>query len=194
MQSFAARSERFKAIYDRVRIGFDHLDAYLKTLMPLTRRMGRRRTLITGKAISEFVISVFEERLEKEKIQINFTEQFYNQSVVTFTSTLYPVFINIIDNAIHWVTKSSGDKIITLDASKLGFVIQDSGPGIPTIDQQNVFEFGFSRRLGGQGMGLYIARQTLEREGFEIVLEPYKPDAGAVFRIEPTEDKEIETE
>lgn len=146
MQPFAIRSERFKDIYERVRIGFDHLDAYLKTLVPLTRRMGRRRTHITGKAVSEFVISVFEERLEKERIKLNFTASFYSQGVVAFTSTLYPVFINVIDNAIHWVAKSSGEKSITLDASENGFIIKDSGPGIPTIDQQNVFEFGFSRR------------------------------------------------
>lgn len=194
MQSFAARSERFKTIYDRVRVGFDHLDAHIKTLMPLTRRMGRRRTLITGKAISEFIISVFEERLERENIKINFTDRFYNQTVVSFTSTLYPVFINIIDNAIHWVMKSSANKIITLDSCDSGFIIEDSGPGIPTIDQQNVFEFGFSRRIGGQGMGLYIARQTLEREGFEISLEPYRPDTGAVFRIQQIKDQEIAAE
>lgn len=194
MQPFSARSERFKTIYDRVRVGFDHLDAYLKTLMPLTRRMGRRRTLITGKAISEFVLSVFEEKLEKNKIKIHFTDRFYNQSVFTFASTLYPVFINLIDNSIHWLTKYSVEKIITLDASEQGFIIKDSGPGIPTIDQQNVFEFGFSRRIGGQGMGLYIARQTLKHEGFEILLDPYCPDTGAVFKIEPTEDKKIEAE
>ncbi|RRA92488.1 ATP-binding protein [Aeromonas veronii] len=194
MLPFAARSERFKAVYERVRIGFDHLDAYLKTLMPLTRRMGRRRTLITGKAVSEFVISVFEERLEKEQVKIQFTDCFYNQSVFTFTSTLLPVFINIIDNSIHWLAKTSGERNIILDASERGFIIQDSGPGIPTIDQNNVFEFGFSRRIGGQGMGLYIARQTLEREGFAIYLEPYRPDTGAVFRIEPIEDQELEAE
>ncbi|MFB4357159.1 ATP-binding protein [Pantoea sp. BR_17] len=194
MQPFAARNEKFKMIYERVRVGFEHLDAYLKTLMPLTRRIGRRRTLITGKAISEFISSVFEERFEKENITVKYTSRFYKQSIVTFTSTLYPVFINVIDNAIHWVTRSTGEKVITLDATKKGFMIQDSGPGIPTIDQHNVFEFGFSRRVGGQGMGLYIAQQTLNRENFDIILEPYRPDTGAVFRIEPTKEHEIETE
>lgn len=66
----------------------------------------------------------------------------------------------------------------------------DSGPGIPTIDHENVFEFGFGRRIGGQGMGLYIARQTLQRDGFDITLESYQPNTGAVFIIEPIQDKE----
>lgn len=194
MQPYATRNERFKIIYDRVRIGFEHLDAYLKTFTPLTRRMGRRRTQVTGKAVSEFIFSIFDDRLDKENINLKCTSSFYNQSVVTFTSTLYPVFINIIDNAIHWVARSTGDKVITLDASEHGFIIKDSGPGIPTIDHQNVFEFGFSRRIGGQGMGLYIARQTLERDGFELILEPYQPDVGAVFKIEPKKNQEIEME
>ncbi|MBJ8982782.1 ATP-binding protein [Citrobacter freundii] len=194
MLPFAARNERFKNIYERVRTGFDHLDGYLKSLMPLARRMGRRRISITGKAISEFLISVFEERMIKEEVKFTFTENFFNQSVVSFTSTLYPVFINIIDNALHWLAKSSGEKLITLDASDTGFIIKDSGPGIPTIDQHNVFEFGFSRRLGGQGMGLYIARQTLEQDGFEIYLDPYDPNSGAVFRIEKAQDDKNDTE
>lgn len=194
MQQFATRSERFKNIYERVRTGFDHLDAYLKTLMPLTRRMGRRRTQITGKAISEFIFSIFEERLVKENIKLSCTSGFYNQSVITYTSTLYPVFINIVDNAIHWLARSSGEKSITLDATENGFSIKDSGPGIPTIDQQNVFEFGFTRRIGGQGMGLYIARQTLVRDGFELLLEPYQPESGAVFKIEPKENQDLEVE
>lgn len=194
MQAFANRSERFKEIYDRVRTGFDHLDAYLRTLTPLTKRQARKRTQITGKSLSEFLISVFDERLQKENIQLNFTANFIAQNINFFTSTLYPVFINLVDNAIYWVSKTSNKKVITLDASKTGFIISDSGPGIPTIDQKNVFEFGFGRRIGGQGMGLYIAKQTLERDDFELILDPYKPDVGATFRIEPKKIQESEME
>ena len=190
MQAFANRSERFREIYDRVRTGFDHLDAYLRTLTPLTKRQARRRTQITGKALSEFITSVFDERLQKEGIQLSYTAKFLTQSILSFTSTIYPVFINLIDNAIYWVSKSTDKKNIILDASESGFIIMDTGPGIPTIDHQNVFEFGFGRRIGGQGMGLYIARQTLERDEFEITLEPYRPDIGATFRIEPKMNQE----
>ncbi|MBE3176066.1 ATP-binding protein [Enterobacter cloacae complex sp. P29RS] len=190
MQVFANRSENFRAIYDRVRSGFDHLDAYLKTFTPLTRSQSRRRTTITGKALSEFIESVFDDRFKKEEVRISYTSSFINQSIQAYTSTIYSVFINLIDNAIYWVSKGSADKSITLDASKNGFKIMDSGPGIPTIDHENVFEFGFGRRIGGQGMGLYIARQTLQRDGFDITLESYQPNTGAVFIIEPIQDKE----
>jgi signal transduction histidine kinase len=190
MGPWAAKNQKLWPIYDKIRTGFDHLDGYLRTFTPLARRLARKRTEITGQAIGEFVIDVFGERLDKENIKVNFTPSFISYSAVGFTSTLYPAFVNLIDNAIFWVTKSTGDKTITLDADKNGFVVKDSGPGIPTIDRENVFEFGFSKRVGGQGMGLYVAKQTLERDEFTITLDEYSPDCGAVFRIHSVQDEE----
>ena len=81
--------------------------------------------------------------------------------------------------------------MITLDATDTGFVIKDSGPGIPTIDKDNVFEFAFSRKAGGRGMGLYVVKKTLEDEGFEVTLAPYNPNEGACFSIIPKLEQEV---
>jgi signal transduction histidine kinase len=188
MQPWAQKNEKLLQIYNRIRTGFDHLDGYLKTFSPLTRRLSRKKVKITGQAVSEFIKDVFAERIEKEHIEINFTNAFFAQHVNGFTSTIYPAFVNLVDNAIHWLSKSSGDRVITLDANDRGFLIKDSGPGIPSIDRENVFEFGFTRKVGGQGMGLYVARQTLEADGFEITLGDFQPDVGATFYIAPKED------
>lgn len=67
----------------------------------------------------------------------------------------------------------------------------DSGPGIQAIDNENIFEFGFSRRIGGRGMGLYVTRQTLEKDGFQISLDSYIPTSGAIFRISKKNVEEI---
>jgi len=37
-------------------------------------------------------------------------------------------------------------------------------------------------------MGLYVAKQNLENDGFVIVLDPYSPSHGAVFRIQESKD------
>jgi signal transduction histidine kinase len=188
MQPWAQKNEKLLHIYSRIRTGFDHLDGYLKTFSPLTRRLSRKKVKITGQAVSEFIKDVFAERIEKEHIEINFTNAFFAQHVNGFTSTIYPALVNLVDNAIHWLSKSSGDRVITLDANDRGFLIKDSGPGIPSIDRENVFEFGFTRKVGGQGMGLYVAKQTLEADGFEITLGDYQSDEGATFYINPKKD------
>ena len=189
MQPWANKNEKLNIIYQNIRTGFDHLDGYLKLFDPLTRRLARKKVKITGDALSKFVINVFGERLRNEGIDLVVTNEFLVQSCFGFTSTIYPAFINIIDNSIYWLGKSSGAKRISLDASNDGFIIRDSGPGIPTIDQENVFEFAFSRKVGGRGMGLYIVRKTLEDEGFEISLSQYNPNEGACFTIGQKQEK-----
>lgn len=191
MGPWAAKNQKLKPIYDRIRLGFDHLDGYLRTFTPLARRLNRKRTVITGNAIREFVIDVFDEKIIKENIIFKFSDRFVAFHLVSFTSTLYPAFVNIIDNAIFWVSKSSGEKTILLDADDYGFIIKDTGPGIPTVDRDNVFEFGFSKRIGGQGMGLYVAKQTLENDGLALHLDEYLPECGAVFRIYSKTSAEI---
>lgn len=191
MQLWANKNEKLNAIYQDIRTGFDHLEGYLKVFDPLTRRLARKRVKITGKALSDFVVNVFWDRLESNGIELTVTDEFLEQSCIGFTSTIYPAFINLIDNSIYWLGKSSGEKLITLDANGTGFVVKDSGPGIPTIDRENVFEFAFSRKVGGRGMGLYVVKKTLEEEGFDISLEQYNPKEGACFTISPKQDNDI---
>lgn len=191
LQPWANKNEKLNLIYQDIRNGFEHLEGYLKLFTPLTRRLARKKVTITGKAVSDFVNSVFWDRLANEKIELKVTNKFLEQSMIGFTSTIYPAIINIIDNSIFWLGKASGEKVITLDATEDGFVIQDSGPGIPTIDKDNVFEFAFSRKAGGRGMGLYVVRKTLEDEGFEVSLAPYNPEEGACFTISPKPKQDL---
>jgi signal transduction histidine kinase len=191
MQPWASKNEKLNLIYQDIRSGFEHLEGYLKVFTPLTRRLARKKVTITGKATSDFVNSVFWDRLANEKIELKVTDKFLDQSLIGFTSTLYPAIINLIDNSIFWLGKASGEKVITLDATRTGFIIKDSGPGIPTIDNENVFEFAFSRKASGRGMGLYVVRKTLEEEGFEVSLAPYNPSEGACFTISPKPEHDL---
>lgn len=192
LKPWADQNIKLSNIFERLRTGFDHLDGYLKTFTPLTRRLSRKKVNITGSAIIDFIRDVFQEKLEKNDIKIECTNEFINQSIFSFTSSLYPAFINIIDNSIYWLTKSNNDKIIILDATEFGFIIKDSGPGISTRDRDVIFELGFTRKIGGRGMGLYISKETLKEDGLSLQLEPYNPSSGASFSIEPLNENEVE--
>ncbi|HAV4601930.1 TPA: regulator, partial [Acinetobacter baumannii] len=181
---WAKANPKLQEIYDNIRTGFDHLDGYLRTFTPLSRRLTRRKSIITGEALSLFLKEIFSERLEKENVEMLFTTEFLNFKIQAFSSTLYPAIVNLVDNAIYWANKSSSlQKKVKLHADNENLFIADTGPGVPLIDRENIFEFGFSRKIGGRGMGLYIARQTLERDGFNLELEEFDPEIGAVFKI-----------
>ena len=62
-------------------------------------------------------------------------------------------------------------------------IFSDSGPGIPHELAEKVFEPLFSRKEGGRGMGLTIARQMVEAHGGRIVVITDARRRGANFLL-----------
>jgi signal transduction histidine kinase len=59
--------------------------------------------------------------------------------------------------------------VIQLDGSHGTLIVSDNGPGILKEDEKFIFEPFFSGKgEEGRGLGLYIARQLLERQDFSI--------------------------
>ena len=102
-------------------------------------------------------------------------------------TAFYPVFMNLVDNAIFWLKDCPLPREIRLDVNEDGFIVSDTGPGIPVRDREAVFELGFTRKPGGSGLGLYISREVLRKEGFFLELAEPVPDRGATFKIYPKE-------
>jgi len=103
--------------------------------------------------------------------------------VECFPSTLYPALINIIDNAIYWLSSEKGDRIVLLDAISEALVIANNGPGIDERDRQRIFERGFSRKPGGRGLGLFISARALKAEGMTLAIESPPEGFGAAFHV-----------
>jgi len=171
LRPWAKANKGLNEIYIDLKSSFDHLDSYLKLFTPLSRRLNRERTDISGEHIRKYLIDIFDDRLFRHKVNLQATERFKSKVVAGFPSTLYPTFVNLVDNAIYWLTTvKGGTRNIILDANSEGFIIANSGPGIPLRDADRIFEFGISGKPGGRGMGLYISRTTLRKEGFDLVL------------------------
>ena len=181
---WAKANEPLNEIYNGLKTSFDHLDNYLKLFTPLSRRMNRERTEISGEHIWKYLIDIFDSRLIRHNVSLHVTEQFKGKVVEGFPSTLYPTFVNLVDNAIYWLSsKKEGVRDIVLDADSDGFTILNSGTGIPLRDADRIFEFGISSKPGGRGMGLYISRETLRREGYDLVLINPGEINPPIFRI-----------
>jgi signal transduction histidine kinase len=91
---------------------------------------------------------------------------------------LLQVFLNLFDNAVYWLrSKTSGKRQIEvlLDGDDGQLIFADNGPGIKADDAPYVFEpFYSGRGEEGRGLGLYIARQLLERQDYSIELADTK--------------------
>lgn len=160
-------------IYKGIKDSFEHLDSYLTLFTPLNRRLQRNQTEVRGSEIEEFLDKLFDERFKRHQIQLKATKEFRKTVLTSYPSTLYPVFVNIIDNATYWVKNRNEEGIIELDADKEGYIISNNGPEILENDIETIFEMGFSRKPAGRGLGLHIAKEVLIEQGMDIkVIEP----------------------
>ncbi|CAM2972685.1 histidine kinase [Dermacoccus abyssi] len=183
LRSWAQQNSGLRPLYTDLRVSFDHLDGYLKLFTPLHRRLYREPVEIRGIDIQRYLHDVFEKRLVQEQIVLQFSESFEKMHVRMYPSTLYPVIVNLIDNAIYWLSRYAGDRVIYLDKSPGSITVTDSGPGISVGDEEAVFEQGFSRKPSGSGYGLFVAREVLRRDGADITLAAPAADRGAQFKI-----------
>ena len=191
LRGWAATNPQLDEIYQNIRTNFEHFDEYMNVFKPFDRRLQRKKIDIPGQEIRYYLQRLFEDRMTRHNITIKATRKFDNAIIHTYPSTIYPCFVNIVDNAIYWITKDAegkpllgdGKREIQLDADADGLLVSNSGPGIKRRIADRIFEFRYSRKKNGRGMGLYISREILRREGLDIVLEKPGENVKPVFRI-----------
>lgn len=160
----------------------------LKFLSPLKLSGHKEIRKITGLDLFEYVGRYFSKQFSTADIIFDCTSEFLSLSVTDLQSRLYPVFINIINNAIYWVQRIDGNKRKILLSYKDGEVfISDDGPGVDGDDLENLFTLFFTRKQkGGRGVGLYLCKQNLMASGHTIRYETrddFKILSGANFAI-----------
>ncbi len=185
LKAWADVNEGLGKLYDSIRTSFDHLDGYLTLFTPLQRRLYRKAVEIRGSEIRDFLEELFRARLTRHDVSFTATRAFADAKIVGFPSSFYPVFVNLVDNAIFWLSQQNPrlERNIALDERGGTLLVADTGPGVNVRDREAIFEFGFSRKPGGRGMGLHIGRETLRRVGFDLQL--MDGDGGAIFGVVP---------
>ena len=188
LKPWADANSRLNDLYREIRSSFDHPDGYLTLFTPLDKRLQRRRVRMRGSEIYRFLLDLFGERLRRHDVTLSATEAFRDAAVVSFRSSFYPCFVNLMDNALFWLVSQDPkrERTIELDADGPTLTVTDTGPGIPPRDAEAAFEMGFTRRPGGRGMGLYISRQTLRQVGYDLILDRFEEGRGARFRFSPS--------
>jgi len=183
LRPWASANDDLAALYQEIRNNFDHLDGHLNLFTPLQRRLYRKAISIKGSDINHYVRTLFEVRLKRHNIALKTTDDFLHAEITGFPSTVYPVFVNILDNAIFWLKDVKSEKLITLDAEEGAFLISNNSLAIHKRDYKAIFEQGFTRKPGGRGLGLFISRKALQKEGMDIEVVPNDDKYGVTMRI-----------
>jgi len=189
LRPWANSNDELSALYQDIRNNFDHLDGHLNLFTPLQRRLYRKAISINGSDINHYLRALFEVRMKRHGVELKATDAFLQSKITVFPSTIYPVFVNIIDNAMFWLKDIDDEKCITLDADCGAFIVSNNGPSINQRDISAIFDQGFTRKPGGRGLGLFISKKALQKEGMDINVEPNSRKRGVTILIRwPSDD------
>lgn len=185
LKAWSDVNQQLDGVYKNIKVNFEHLDGYLNLFTPLNRRLNRKKEDISLMEIKMFLIDLFKSRLERHNITFKHTNGFAKEKLFGFRSTFYPVFVNLIDNAIYWLNHSNvEEKIIRLHADETGVYVSNNGIEILVQDKEKIFDLGFSRKSNGRGMGLNISKEVLNAEKHNIFVVPPKEGSTVTFKIE----------
>ena len=134
------------------------------------------------------VLAIFGRRLESRSIKLKVDIP----AGTLFTGSsgeIRQVLCNLVANALD--ASSPGAHIIVRarkfslleSGSRVSISIADSGSGIPRQNLKNIFEPFFTSKVGvGTGLGLWVSKQLVERNGGTICVRS-RVGQGTVFRL-----------
>jgi C4-dicarboxylate-specific signal transduction histidine kinase len=153
-----------------IKVAHEALADRLRFLSPLKLSGPKFKTPLSGAEILRYVNRFFGASLGGDNVSLDATDRFLLFSVYEQPSRIFPVFINLINNAAYWVRqKNPQEGHILLDAIDERVVIGDNGPGVDKDDLKHLFSLFFTRKVrGGRGVGLYLCRANLAAGGHTI--------------------------
>ena len=173
--------------FEDIRAWLAQIAALRERLMP---RAGGRRGRATVFGVQDEIasnIDLYEGLLARQRLVPEVRAPRKPLVVQMARSSLGQIIANLLDNSLYWVTQqygqgNGGHILIELKPLEHGFRIRvaDDGPGVPDEDRERIFEFEFSRKPNGMGLGLFIAREVIEPYG-RLVYSDAGPLSGACF-------------
>jgi K+-sensing histidine kinase KdpD len=176
----------------------ERLNRLVSNLLELTRlEAGKVTVKRVPQAIDEVIGSSLyrlERQLEGRRIETNVPE---DVPLAAFDPVLLEqVFTNLLENALKYTPPGTPiDISVRREHSRIVVDVADRGPGVPSGEEEKVFERlyrgdGDRRSAGGIGLGLTICRAIITAHDGKIWLEN-RPGGGAVFRftLPASEDK-----
>jgi signal transduction histidine kinase len=132
----------------------------IRFLSPLKLSGYQVRREITGLDIREHIEGFFGDRFDRQKVKLKFGEKFLSMKIKDIPSRIYPVFTNLINNALYWVCLSEKRRIV-IGIKGDDVIVANSGPPVDEDDIPRLFDLFYTRRSNGHGVGLYLCKENL---------------------------------
>jgi len=185
--------EKLSAFVDRMRDDLDRLDHTVDQVLAAARAEGRSARPASSVAIAPLLASCVDDvrernRLPEEAFRV---ERATDARVRGDAAELGIVFRNLLENAVQY---SHEPVEVCIDVRDIGdgrvrVQIEDNGIGIAPTELRKIFQRFYragrdvQRRAAGLGLGLFIVRGLLRRQGGRVVAESAGAGQGSRFVV-----------
>lgn len=133
-------------------------------------------------------IEQLQEHAARQEVSVQFKEPEYSPDVKADRERLRWVLINLLENAIRY-TPPKGAVTVSLEPAKdrVFVYVHDTGIGIADTERNNIFERFYrgkeaaKMQNGGNGLGLYIARNVVRDHGGDLNFKANEAGIGTTF-------------
>ncbi|MFZ6045180.1 sensor histidine kinase [Pseudomonas sp. CR3202] len=175
---------RARAQVQRIARATEEMRDLVQTFLMLARSQRDEASLAPQaslNSVADELASQWREPIEHKGLRFEYRsgalqDEHYNASF------LRSVLGNLLRNALHYTDTGS----IRLVLKDRGFVVEDSGVGIPEADREAMFRpfvRGPARRGDGLGLGLSLVQRICDNQGWTVSLTAVEP-TGCRFEVE----------
>ncbi len=169
-----------------------HLQHLIDQLLLFQRlRFGEEALPLTGIDLVSWlqdIVAEWEKPLAEAGIRLVFTAQASHLWANVYPDYLRQVVANLLDNARKFSPEGGTVRVrVWQEGNEARIAVSDEGIGIPPDKLDRVFDRFYqvdpspTRRYGGMGIGLALAKQIVEQHGGRIWAESAGPGRGTTF-------------
>lgn len=186
-------AERRQGFIRRMGEDIDRLDATVDQVLAAARAEERRGGARDSVAISELLDACANDVCERNRLprdSVYFTRREVSK-VRGDAAELGIVFRNLLENAIKYSEEPVDVRIglSELNDGRVRVEIEDNGIGIPSAELRKIFQRFYragrdvQRKAAGLGLGLFIVRGLLRRQGGRVVAQSAGSGHGSRFVV-----------
>ena len=179
-----AIDQRGRAQVERIARACEEMRELVQTFLMLARAQHEAAGMspqVTLQQVTEDLLGLWREPIEAKGLQL-ILEPGQPLPMRYNATLLHAVMGNLLRNALHYT--DSG--FIRLTLLPTGFLVEDSGVGIPEEKREAMFEpfvRGSENRGEGLGLGLSLVQRICENQGWSVSLTTREP-TGCRFQVE----------
>jgi signal transduction histidine kinase len=176
--------QRGRAQVERIARACEEMRELVQTFLMLARAQREDASMSPQQSlgqVAEDLLGLWREPIESKGLKLIF-EPGEPEAKGYNATLLHAVMGNLLRNALHYTEQG----FIRLTLTGSGFLVEDSGVGIPEEKREAMFEpfvRGTEKRGEGLGLGLSLVQRICENQGWSVSLTTMEPN-GCRFQVE----------